>query len=233
MISDVAKKIKFTYIDLETAVSAQTYKKAQNIFNGGDIKDLEYLPSMAVAYVKGSSNYYEVAVSYKDIYKSDCNCYAGERGNICKHVIALALQILKDAGVEKENITATTLAEAKKIISSAIKKIKPYNGPSKIWFSYQHNLEVAALIIKQVIKELPADKEVAKYLWSLVLKLSKKLSHGGVDDSDGFVGGAIDGIVEKIANIAQKNKEILPLAQKFTKDYTGFGFEGYLKQLLE
>lgn len=126
-----------------------------------------------------------------------------------------------------------SLQAAKQLVAQAIRKIKPYHGPSKIWFDYQRRLDVGSGCIMEAVINLPPSKEHAKYLWSLVLKLSKKLSHGGVDDSNGTVGGCIFSLVEQCGRYAKEKPELKSVIQKFAEDDTRFGFEEELLSILE
>jgi len=105
-------------------------------------------------------------------------------------------------------------------------------APSKIWFSYQRNLDVGTGIIENAVRNLLPNKENARYLWLLVLRLSKKLSHGGLDDSNGTVGGCIIALVHQCGQYAKENLELKPMIQKFAEDDTGFGFEENLNEML-
>src|SRR3989344_2021165 len=81
------------------------------------------------------------------------------------------------------------LAAVKKEITGAMKYIKPYNGPSRIWFSYQSSLSEGCNRLSKIVSELPVSEQTAKLLVDLLLRLDNKLCRGGVDDSDGTVGG--------------------------------------------
>src|SRR3989344_4993759 len=67
------------------------------------------------------------------------------------------------------------LAATKKAITGAMKYIKPYNGPSRIWFSYQNSLSEGCNRLYKIVSELPASEQTAKLLVDLLLRLDNKL----------------------------------------------------------
>lgn len=127
-------------------------------------------------------------------------------------------------------LTINSDIELKQEIARGLKKIKPYNGTSSIWFSYQAGLDIGAGILRTAVGLAPKSPESTKVLWDTVLKISKKLSHGGVDDSNGTVWPICDEIVQKLLSW-QDDPIIKKLLVKYAKDETGFDFEGPLKNL--
>ena len=217
---------KFSYMDIKSTVSPATFQKAKNLFESGAVKNFETRGRGYTAQVVSGSNKYRVSLSRSDVMNADCNCYAGENGYICKHVLAVGLKALDYFLLPAEDLLAPkNLSEVKQLVNLGMRKIKAYVGPSKYWDKYVHSLDTGAMIIVESIQNLEATKENVKYLWQLVLRLSKKLSQGGVDDSDGIVGGCVDKIIRKIIDMVRKNKELIKLLHSFTDDYTGFGFE--------
>ena len=87
-------------------------------------------------------------------------------------------------------------------------------------------------MIQDAVPLLDPTLDNTKYLWKLVLKLSKKLSEGGVDDSNGTIGDAILFIIEHIVNIAHEDAASMKWARQHCVDDTGFGFEEELQQRL-
>jgi len=158
----------------------------------------------------------------------------GQNDELCKHMLALGLAVLNLSGKTEETKEESpdNLDAVKQLVAGGMRKIKPYTGPSKIWFSYQRELDVGSGMIEEAVKNLPASKEHAKYLWSLVLKLSKKLAEGGMDDSDGTVGGCIISLVVQCGKYAKEKHELKAMVMKFAEDDTGFGFEDELKEHL-
>lgn len=87
-------------------------------------------------------------------------------------------------------------------------------------------------MIQDAVPLLDPTLDNTQYLWKLVLKLSKKLSEGGVDDSNGTIGGAILFIIEHIADTAHEDAGIMKWARRHCVEDTGFGFEEELQQRL-
>lgn len=119
------------------------------------------------------------------------------------------------------------------LVANGMEKLRPYYGPSRIWSLYQDELDVGLEMIEKAVKNLPANKENATYIWSLVLKLCKKLTHDGVDDSDGTVGYYISALVEQCGRYAKEQPELKPMIQKFSEDDTDLGFEDELRLILD
>lgn len=224
----------FTIQDIKYSVDAIMFERAKKLFESGKVQKIAETPHGYTATVQGTSPY-QVSLSRKHIDQGYCDCYMGQNDELCKHMLALGLAVLHLSGKAEEvkEESPNDFDAVKQLVASGMRKIKPYHGPSKIWFSYQRELDVGAGMIEVAVRNLPAGKENARYLWSLVLKLSKKLSHGGVDDSDGTVGGCIFALVEQCGRYAKEKPELKPLIQKFTEDDTGFGFEENLNELLQ
>ena len=141
--------------------------------------------------------------------------------------------MLKLSGGSLQEESLKNLKEVKLFVAKGLKKIKSYNGPSRIWFAYQRDLDVGTGIILEAVQNLSATQENAKYLWNLVLKLSNKLARGGIDDSDGIVGNCIMSLASQCAQYVQKEPKLKALIKSFSKDETGFDFEEYLIEMLE
>jgi len=228
------KQPNFSYQDIKYSIDQSTISRAENLFKSNKVQNISEYSRGYNAVVQGTSPYH-VNLSYRSIEESSCDCYMGQNDYLCKHILALAFAILKLSGKKEnvENISPNNIEDAKLLVSKGLKFIKSYNGSSRSWFSYQHDLYTGSVIIEDAIKNLQPNKENSKYIWSIALKLSKKLSNGGVDDSDGTVGGLIISIVNQCAKYANKNPQLKILIKDFTKDYTGFGFEEILMDLLE
>lgn len=224
----------FTIQDIKYSVDPSMFERAKKLFESGKVHNITENLHGYTATVQGTSPY-QVSLSKKHIDQGYCDCYMGQNDELCKHMLALGLAVLHLYGKAKEvkEESPNDLDAVKQLVASGMRKIKPYHGPSKIWFSYQRELDVGAGMIEEAVKNLPASKENAKYIWSIVLKLSKKLSHGGVDDSDGTVGGCISALVEQCGKYAKEKPELKPMIQKFAEDDTGFGFEDELLKMIE
>jgi hypothetical protein len=223
----------FTIQDIKYSVDEPMFLRAQKLFETSKVQNIEESPHGYTATVQGTSPYH-VSLSRKHIDRGYCDCYMGQNDQLCKHILALGLAVLNLSGQmdKAEESSPDNLDEAKQFVAQGMRKIKSYNGPSKIWFSYQRELDVGSGIIEEAVKNLPPSKENANYLWKLVLKLSKKLSHGGVDDSNGTVGGCIFTLVAQCGRYAKENSDLKSMINKFTEDDTGFGFEEELREII-
>lgn len=84
-----------------------------------------------------------------------------------------------------------------------MKYIKSYNGPSRIWFSYQGSLSEGCNRLSKIISGLPVSEQTARLLVDVLLRLDKKLGYSGVDDSDGTVGGFVEETVRVLEEYAK------------------------------
>jgi len=109
--------------------------------------------------------------------------------------------------------------------------IKSYTGPSKIWFTYQDSLTEGCNRLAAIVSKLPANRQTAKLLINLLLRLDKKLQTGGVDDSDGTVGGFIEEVVSLLVEFAQKDPECKKEFKALRDRETCFGWEEPLLNL--
>lgn len=223
----------FTIQDIKYSVDPAMFERAKKLFEAGKVQKISETPHGYTAIVLGTSPY-QVSLSAKHIDHGYCDCYMGQNDEFCKHMLALGIAVLHLSGKaeESEKEAPDNLDAVKQLVAGAMQKIKPYNGPSKIWFSYQRQLDVGSGMIGEAVKNLPANRENSKYLWSLVLKLSKKLAEGGVDDSNGTVGGCISLLVAQCGKYAKEKPELKIMMRKFTEDDTGFGFEDELKEII-
>lgn len=223
----------FTIQDVKYSVGEAMFARAQKLFESGKVQNIIETPHGYLATVQSASPY-QVSLSSKHIDHGYCDCYMGQNDELCKHMLALGLAVLHLSGKAEEikEESPDNLDAAKQLVAKAMRKIKSYNGPSKIWFGYQRELDVGAGCLVEAVKNLPPTKEHAKYLWSLVLKLSKKLAYGGVDDSDGTVGGCVYSLVEQCGRYVKEKPELKQIIQKFTENDTGFGFEDKLRDIL-
>ena len=227
---------KFTYDDVKFAAHGGIFSRALGLFAEGHVRDFRELSNGYKAIVQGTEPY-RVSLSSKRVDYADCTCYMGQNDDLCKHMLALALYVLHEAGqvdAQGAPIGSAKLepSDARDHITAALKKVRSYDGPSRIWFEYQHKLDIAAGMIQDAVPLLDPTLDNTKYLWKLVLKLSKKLSEGGVDDSNGTIGDAILFIIEHIVNIAHEDAASMKWARRHCVDDTGFGFEEELQQRL-
>lgn len=219
----------FTLDDIRYSEGSAMYARACELFEQGRVADFQSQPYGYSGTVRGTKDY-RVVVSAKALDRADCDCYMGQNDQLCKHVLALALKALKRNRNEAESDTKPlTIEEAKLRINAGMKKIKAYSGPSRIWFSYQRSLSVGSSMIIEGSHRLESSLEAASLLWKTVIRLSKKLATGGVDDSDGTVGECCMELIATLNKWAESNDEMQAQFTKFSMHDTGFGFEDELK----
>jgi len=118
-------KIKF-------ATDRATYQRGADLYECGKVTEVEEAFGDYSAIVSGAK-LYRVSISGRRYQDADCACYLGERGTLCKHVVALALHAVMDGqpltSVDKqqtseikcsdkrEELSKDELADVKKSIS--------------------------------------------------------------------------------------------------------------------
>ena len=227
---------RFTYSDVKFAEDGAIFARAKQLFREGCVQDVTEIRDGYCAIVRGGHSY-RVRLNQKRIDYAGCDCYMGQNDQLCKHVLALALAVLSEfGGVTPDGEPTATFvvdaADARDHIAAGMHYIRAYTGPSRIWFEYQRKLDIAAGMISEGVDALETSKDNAKYLWRLVLRLSRKLSEGGVDDSNGTIGGAIFTIMRRIAAMAAADNSIREWALTNCHEDTGFGFETELQEML-
>lgn len=60
-----------------------------------------------------------------------------------------------------------------------------------------------------IVSDLPVNKQTAEILARLLLRLDKKLRVGGIDDSNGIVGGFMNEVVRILGEFAQIDPECI------------------------
>ena len=114
-----------------------------------------------------------------------------------------------------------------------MKYIKPYNGPSRLWFSYQNSLTEGCNRLAKIVSELPVDQQTANILVDLLLRLDKKLTMGGVDDSDGTVGCFIEETVQVLKEYVELDSSCVVPFKKLIGRETCFGWEESLLKIID
>lgn len=194
------EKIKF-------ATDKSTYEKAVGLYEVGKTTEFKEEFGGFSAVVLGTRPY-RVFVEARRYDYGSCECYLGQNETLCKHMVAVAIYaVLAGKPLKKEDkeiayqprcsgklgeLSKEQLAAVEKSLSLTLKYIKPYSGPSKIWFAYQDSLSEGCNRLSAIISELPVNIETTNLIVELLLLLDKKLTSGGVDDSDGTVGGFIE-----------------------------------------
>lgn len=204
-------KIKF-------ATDEATFKRAVSLYECGKVTEIEQMGEYYSAIVIGTQPY-RVSVSVRHYKHGHCACYLGQKEELCKHMVALALYAVMDGkllsdkdkqlsypvecGRRREALSKEELEVVKKSITESIRYIKPYDGPSRTWFVNQDSLREGCNRLWAIVSDLPVNKQTAEILVKLLLRLDKKLCVGGVDDSNGIVGGFMTQVVEMLEGYAQ------------------------------
>jgi len=234
-------KIKF-------ATDEATFKRAVGLYDSGKVTETEELGGYYSAVVLGTKPY-RVSVSTRNYKHGSCTCYIGQKDTLCKHMVALALYAVmngrplnnKDKDLchqvecsrRREASSKEELDAVKKSISAAMRYIKPYRGPSRTWFAYQDSLREGCNRLATIVSDLPVNKQVAEVLVTLLLRLDKKLRVGGVDDSDGTVGGFMNEVVQMLEEYAQIDPACIEAFGPLVGRETCFGWEEPLVRILD
>ena len=235
------EKIKF-------ATDTPTFEKAVDLYEKGKVTKFEEGIGGYSAVVLGSKPY-RVSVEARRYDYGHCECYLGQNDTLCKHMVAVAIRAVtggkllldEDKRLVSEvhcsdrlgELNKTELTAAKKAITGAMKYIKPYNGPSRIWFSYQNSLSEGCNRLSKIISELPVSGQTAKFLVDMLLRLDNKLCRSGVDDSDGTVGGFIEEVVNMLKEYAKLDPNCIKVFQELKDKETCFDWEEPLLKLIE
>jgi hypothetical protein len=220
-------KIKF-------ATDGPTFQRAVGLYEGGKITKVEEFGRGYAAIVLGTESYH-VSVSARNYKHGNCTCYFGQKDTLCKHMVALALYVVRggqllsaedkkqshhvECGSRREALSGEEIKSVKKSISLGMRYIKPYTGPSRTWFSNQDSLMEGCSILSAIVSDLPVNRPSAEILIKLLLRLDKKLCEGGVDDSNGIVGGFMREVVQVLMEYARIDPECI----KAFKLLTGIG----------
>lgn len=234
-------KIKF-------ATNAPTFERAVALYEAEKIQDFQENSGDFSATVLGTQ-LYRVHVSTRHYDHGSCTCYVGQKNELCKHMVAVALHaVLQGRKLREEEkrqrteptcsckmgiLNGTRTAETKASITTALRFIKPYNGPSRIWFSYQNSLTEGCNRLASIISDLPVGEKTVTLLVDLLLRLDKKLCTGGVDDSDGTVGGFIQSVVAVLEEYAKHDPGCIRPFKKLLGRETCFDWEVPLIKMLE
>lgn len=83
------------------------------------------------------------------------------------------------------------------------------------------------------MSDLPVSEQTAKSLVDMLLRLDKKLCEGGVDDSDGTVGGFIYETVDVLQEYVKLDPSCLKVFKKLCGQSTCFGWEEPLVRIID
>ncbi|MFC1613588.1 SWIM zinc finger domain-containing protein [Patescibacteria group bacterium] len=234
-------KIKF-------ATDQPTYERAVDLYESKKVTKFKEDFRGYTAVVLGTQPY-QVSVSARYYDHGDCECYLGQNDRLCKHMVAVAIYAVKNGEkLSKEDkelvdcpecsgeigeLSKEELVKIKKSISSAMRYIKGYRGPSKIWFAYQNSLDEGCARLSKLVSELPVSEQTAKLLVDMLLRLDKKLCQGGVDDSNGTVGGFMQEVVLILQEYSKLDSKCIKSFKKLCEQDTCFGWESPLIEILD
>ena len=238
---------KFDFNKIKFAADSPTFEKAVALYENGKVKNFKGGIGSYSAIIEGSKNY-NVSIEARRFGLGYCDCYMGQNEYLCKHMVALSIYAVLDGKpITPEDkklysepqcsgklgeLSKTELVVVKKSISEAIKYIKSYNGPSRVWFAYQASLQEGCNRLSAIVSGLPVSTQVAELIVKMLLRLDKKLCTG-VDDSDGAVGGFIHECVETLKEFAQLEKECINTFELLCKQSTCFGWEDPLVRMYD
>lgn len=234
-------KIKF-------ATDEGTFKRAVGLYESGKVTEVEALDGYYSAIVLGTEPY-RVSVSVRNYKQGHCTCYLGQKDTICKHMVALALHAVMDGkplgdkdkelscGVECSGrrgvLNKEELETLKRSITESMRYIKPYRGPSRTWFANQNSLREGCNRLSAVISDLPVSRQSADILVKLLLRLERKLSIGGVDDSNGIVGEFVGGLVTLLEEFAKIDPSYIDAFEPLCGKKYCFGWEDSLVRIFD
>ncbi|MCH7928638.1 MAG: hypothetical protein IID03_11785 [Candidatus Dadabacteria bacterium] len=239
---------KFNIEKIKHGTDKATFDRAIKLYESEKVTKFNELHASFCAVVVGTKPY-DVSIEARDYKMGECTCYLGQKNTLCKHIVALAIYVIKQGkslseedkyiidqpscSGEKGELDKNQLSSVKKSITTAMRLIKSYNGPSRIWFAYQDDLDEGCRNISSIISELPVSYQTAQLIVDLLLRLDKRLATGGVDDSDGTVGGFIEESVIMLFEYAKIDPSCIKAFKILVKSDTCFGWEYPLVDLLE
>ena len=245
---DFQLKPSFDLDKIKFATDQPTYEKAVDLYESGKVTRFEEGIGSYSALVLGSRPY-RVSIEARRFGLGNCECYLGQQDTLCKHMVAVSIYAVlggkKLTKEEKNRISGSVcsgkhgelskedLAQTKMAITSAMKYVKAYNGPSRLWFSYQNSLDEGCARLAKLVSDLPISEQTAALLVDLLLRLDKKLCTGGVDDSNGTVGGFIQEVVLMLREYAKLDPKCIKTFEKLCGKETCFGWEEPLVKIVD
>jgi len=234
---------------IKFATDEATFKRAVGLYESGKVTEVKALGGYYSAVVLGTEPY-RVSVSARNYKQGHCTCYVGQKDTLCKHMVALALHAVLDGqplsdkdkhltdevkcGSRREALSQDELTVVKKSITESMKYIKPYSGPSRTWSASQDSLREGCSRLSAIVSDLPINKQVAGVLVKLLLRLDKKLTIGGVDDSNGIVWPFMRDVVQVLIEYSQIDPKCIE-AFKLLRGIgiSSFGWEEPLVRILD
>ncbi|MBU4369441.1 hypothetical protein KKG58_01615 [Patescibacteria group bacterium] len=234
-------KIKF-------ATDGPTFERAVCLYEDGKVTQFKEELNGFFAIVLGTKPY-KVYVDNQYHDRGVCECYLGQQDTLCKHMVAVAIYaLMRGEPLTEEDkqlidtpkcsgqlgiLSKEELAAVKKSITATMRYIKPYRGPSRIWFAYQDSLLEGCSRLSAIVSELPVSEQITKLLVDMLLRLDKKLCIGGVDDSDGAVGGFIYKTVDALKEYVKLDPACIKAFEKLCGQSTCFDWEAPLVKLFD
>jgi len=188
---------------IKSGTDKATFERGVKLYEYNKVTQFEEIPTAFTAIVQGTEPY-RVNMEARNFKLCDCTCYLGRNNTLCKHIIAVALYaLLRGKDLNEDNkrymdvpsssgktgtLGDSEISTVKKSITASMRYLKPYTGPSRTWFAYQRSLEEGCRRLSAIISELPVCKQSTEILVNILLRLDRKLTTGGVDDSNGTVG---------------------------------------------
>ena len=233
----------FPHYDLDKikfSTDGPTFERAVGLVEKGKVTKFKKDFGGFSATVLGTEPY-EVSVSSEHHDRGDCTCYVGREDVLCKHMVAVAIYAIRGGKKLTEEdkhqvsqpvssgksgeLEKAELSEIKKEITVALRYIKAYDGPSRTWFAYQNSLSEGCSRLSKIISELPVGISTAKLLVDLLLRLDEKVSCGGIDDSDGEVGGFMEETVTVLQEYTKLEPKCAEAFETLKNRETCFGWE--------
>lgn len=231
---------KYDLDKIKYATDAPTFEKAIDLYEKRKVTQFKEGIGAYSAVVLGTKPY-RVSVEARRYDYGYCECYLGQNETLCKHMVALALYVVKGGksltDEDKQQfsrvifsgrlgeLSKKELSEIKKEITSAMRHIKSYEGPSRTWFAYQNSLSEGCNRLVKIVSELPVSEQTARLIIGMLLRLDDKLCHGGIDDSDGTVGGFIEETVSVLKVFSELDPACIKAFQELKGRETCFDWE--------
>lgn len=239
---------EFNIDKIRFATDPATFERAIKLYESGKVVKFKKELNGYFATVIGTKPY-NVYVFRTHFDRGDCDCYLGQREILCKHMVAVTIHACLDgkllANEDKKiingpecsgklgELSKEELSAIKKEITQAVRYVRAYEGPSRIWFAYQGSLDEGCARLSKVVAELPVSKQTTDLLVNLLLRLDKKLCTGGVDDSNGTVGGFIEKVVTILKEFVKLDSKCIKSFEKLCGQETCFGWEEPLVRMID
>lgn len=247
-MSNVTMQPTYDLDKIKFATDGPTFEKAVGLYESGKVTQFEEGIGAYSAVVQGSKPY-RVSVEARRYDFGHCECYLGQNDTLCKHMVAVAIYAVTSgkplSDEDKRLVTGPTcsgrlgilskkdLSAFQKAITAYMRYIKPYSGPSRIWFSYQNSLQEGCNRLAKLVSDLPVSEQTATLLVNMLLRLDDKLCRGGVDDSDGTIGGFIEETVNVLKEYTRIDSSCKETFRLLEGRETCFGWEEPLLELVK